>query len=286
MIYVNRNIKSFKMNTYRRNLLSLMCIILSSIVYQWGVSAPSIATPVRAEEPEIQRCPTGVGARLREGLTVRLEDSSIRFVSQQRRSSQAASTRRGGYRWAKRQLFRYVERERGSLEGVYTGKKFPIISNRWGRGVNCEHVWPRSWMAPKKSALFRRQEADLHNLYPTSTHVNSARGSLPFGITDTAHPTRAMSGGSRLGADDRGRRVFEVRPVRRGDIARAVFYFATRWRFSIPKGQVSTLKRWSQADPIDRRERTRNERIARLQGVRNPFVDCPGIERKIWTTSP
>jgi endonuclease I len=295
MIYINREINSLNVYTYRRSLLSLLCFTVSSIVYQWGalapslsapsLSAPSLSAPVSAEEHKIQRCPTEVGARLRERLTARLEESSARFISRQSRSSQGASSRRRGYRWAKRRLFRDVEPERDSLEGVYTGKTFPLTSKRWGRGVNCEHVWPRSWMAPKKSALYRRQEADLHNLYPTSTPVNSARGSLPFGTIDTAHPTHAMSGGSRIGADARGRRVFEVRHARRGDIARAIFYFATRWRLTIPHAQVSALKRWSQSDPIDRRERTRNERIARLQGVRNPFVDCPGIERKIWATS-
>jgi len=90
-----------------------------------------------------------------------------------------------------------------------------------------------------------------------------------------------MYGGSSRGADAQGTTVFEVRPSRRGDIARMMFYFSTRWGVDIAQTEEATLRRWSNEDPVDSRERARNEAIARIQGNRNPFVDCPTLLEQI-----
>jgi len=43
----------------------------------------------------------------------------------------------------------------------------------------------------------------------------------------------------------------------------------------------ATLRRWHRASPPDPRERARNDAVARRQGTRNPFVDCPALEARI-----
>jgi endonuclease I len=75
--------------------------------------------------------------------------------------------------------------------------------------------------------------------------------------------------------------LFEVRPARRGDIARAHFYFSVRYAMPIGAAEESVLVAWHQEDPPDDRERERNDRIVRIQRNRNPFVDRPEFVGRI-----
>ena len=42
--------------------------------------------------------------------------------------------------------------------------------------------------------------------------------------------------------------------------------------------------RWSEEDPVDDVDTSRNIAAAVIQGNRNPFVDYPGLEQYIWGT--
>ncbi len=98
---------------------------------------------------------------------------------------------------------------------------------------------------------------------------------------------------------------FEVWHDRRGDAARALFYMDVRYqggshgltgaqepdlvltddvglivsgrdnRSQAFMGRLSTLLEWHRDDPVDQRERSRNDVIASFQGNRNPFIDHP-----------
>jgi endonuclease I len=49
-------------------------------------------------------------------------------------------------------------------------------------------------------------------------------------------------------------------------------------------GYLNDLLAWHDLDPVDDRERLRNEKIYRnYQGNRNPFIDHPEWVRQIWT---
>ena len=184
-----------------------------------------------------------------------------------------------GYKRSKSLLFDQVEGRSGILEGVYTGRRFKRASHGgWKGGVNCEHVWPRSWMSRRGSALFRQQEADMHNLYPSRSKTNQTRSSFPFGMLakDTSEDQ------SKLGKNQAREKVFQVRKQRRGDIARTMFYFATRWSLSLHKQDIAILTQWHQEDPVDQREQERNDLIEKIQGNRNWFIDCPQAITKIW----
>ena len=82
-----------------------------------------------------------------------------------------------------------------------------------------------------------------------------------------------------------------------GDIARALFYMAVRYDGddehttdlelgTLPSktsaGHLPTLLRWNALDPPDDRERQRNDRIQRVQGNRNPFVDLPELAAEVF----
>jgi deoxyribonuclease-1 len=165
----------------------------------------------------------------------------------------------------------------GRVECLYTGELFrPDQLDREG-GFNMEHSWPKS-----KGAGSRPAESDLHHLFPTERTINSYRSSYPFGETDCVSSCRVSRGGSKLGhAPGTNQWVFQVRPERQGDIARAQFYFAIRYRRSISNDEEATLRRWNASDPPDDRERARNLAIERYQKNRNPFVERPDFVDRI-----
>jgi hypothetical protein len=165
----------------------------------------------------------------------------------------------------------------GNLECVYTGRLTPPNGTRTPGGFNTEHSWPQALGASQEPA-----RSDLHHLFPTDDNANNARGNYPFGDTDCTTTCTYQNGGSKLGVRTGGTEiVFQVRPQRQGDIARAQFYFAVRYGLNIPPTVETTLKQWHAADPVDSVELSRNSGIEQLQLNRNPFVDRPDFVAKI-----
>jgi hypothetical protein len=162
----------------------------------------------------------------------------------------------------------------GLVECVYTGLAFTPAQLDQTNGFNTEHSWPQSEFP---AAAGDAPKGDLHHLFPTEQKANSRRSNLPFGETDCVTTTCSwQQGGSELGPRIGGAElVFEVRPPRRGEIARAHFYFAVRYAAAIPAAEEEALRRWHRCDPPDAAERTRNDAIEARQGNRNPFVDRP-----------
>lgn len=160
----------------------------------------------------------------------------------------------------------------GGVECAYTARTFaPELLDRTG-GYNVEHSWPQS-----EGASEPVPRSDMHHLFPVERGWNSARGTLSYGNTDcVATACRRFEGGSEIGPRIGGAEfVMEVRPERRGDIARAHFYFAVRYALPIPNAEESALRRWHHCDPPDALEQDRNDAIESQQGNRNPFVDRP-----------
>jgi deoxyribonuclease-1 len=176
----------------------------------------------------------------------------------------------------------------GGGETLYCGVPFGPEKNE---AINAEHLFPMSWAARelpcgrrdrcrRTSPEFNAIERDLHNVYPALARINRARGARRFGEV----PGEARRFGACDFEVEDGR--VEPRPEARGEAARAVFYMA--WRYDLPvypdHGRV--LRRWHEQDPPDAAERRRNDRIATLQGVRNPFIDDPARAASISFTKP
>jgi hypothetical protein len=167
----------------------------------------------------------------------------------------------------------------GMIECVYTGIKVPADGTISPGGFNVEHSWPQSEGADTAPA-----EGDLHHLFPAEANANSRRSSLPFGdcaCGGAAPPCKWEQGGSRYGPSATGGTVFEVRLARRGDIARAHFYFAVRYKMAIGAEEENALRVWNTQDLPDALERERNDAIEGLQNNRNPFVDRPDFVDRI-----
>jgi endonuclease I len=156
---------------------------------------------------------------------------------------------------------------------VPTGYSETISGYYWNR----EHVWPQSRLGVNVSYTddFPSKATDVHNLKPADGDENASRSNDYFDYID-------------------GPDTYEPRDEVKGDIARILFYMATRY-FDLTlnddiysassektMGILSVLLEWNELDPVDDFERNRNEVIYSYQGNRNPFIDYPGFAELIW----
>ncbi len=139
------------------------------------------------------------------------------------------------------------------------------------QAVNTEHAWPQSFFSQHFSKGL--QKADLHILFPEFMRVNSLRKNHPYGIVQS-NPNSPCPGAA-LGKNHLGRTVFEPHDNVKGNVARALFYFAVRYKQAIDTEQEATLREWHSNDPVDIDEATHNHDIYIIQNNRNPFVDIP-----------
>ena len=165
------------------------------------------------------------------------------------------------------------------VKDVYCHTKF---RNKVGPGkmpnhtkINVEHTWPRSRFGGK--AQFRMKEADLHHLFPSDSVANSTRGNHIF--TQFPRQVQTEYGLSNCPTSKSGyyasanSQAFEPPTDHKGNVARALFYFAVRYDMKISNYEEFVLRQWNLLDPVDRDEILRNDAIADIQGNRNPFVD-------------
>jgi hypothetical protein len=203
-----------------------------------------------------------------------------------------------GYDAARRALFTSIDvAPDGRVYGVYSGFSRPAADTTFLDPINTEHTVPQSYFGrgdPMRS--------DLHHLFPTHKDANSARGSDPFGEIPDEATARwfGVRGDGQLAklsaapADNRDAfgednpDEFEPPEAHEGNLARAVFYFYTVYPGRagpierIAKDGTETLYRWHLNDPPDAWERSRNDRIAALQGNRNPYIDHPELVCRAW----
>jgi deoxyribonuclease-1 len=149
-----------------------------------------------------------------------------------------------------------------------------------GSILNCEHTWPQSRFTSRFPNEL--QKSDLHHLYPTDSQMNSHRSSLQFGeVGKDAEKLKCSQ--NRLGheASGKGGVVFEPPVAHRGNVARAIFYVAARYKMKVGGAQEATLRKWNHEDPVDAAEQLRNDQIEDLQGNRNPFIDFPELVDRV-----
>jgi hypothetical protein len=140
--------------------------------------------------------------------------------------------------------------------------------------LNTEHTWPQSRFTNRFPTDL--QKSDLHHLFPSDNEINGRRASLHFGYV--VHPAENLKCPiSQLGQNDAGEIVFEAPAHHRGNVARAIFYFATRYQMKMSANEERDLRRWNQEDPVDEEESSQNDEIQKLQGNRNPFIDFPDL---------
>ena len=187
---------------------------------------------------------------------------------------------------------------------LYTGRSSPKSNNGGGANQwNKEHVWAKSH---GNFGTSQPAGTDLHNIRPADASVNSSRGHRHFDEGGTQHSEATEC----YYTDD----TWEPRDAVKGDVARMIFYMATRYKgdagnepdlevvdyipsdASLPyHAMLSTLLIWNEQDPPDDFEINRNEVIYGFQGNRNPYIDHPewvqcvfgiGCNSLIFSSSP
>ncbi len=160
---------------------------------------------------------------------------------------------------------------------------------------NGEHVVPQSTYSSRMPMV-----GDIHQLLPTDGYVNNRRSNFPFG--NITSPTWTSSNGSKVGnisvAGYSGK-AFEPINEFKGDIARILFYFVTRYEtqvnsytsFQMFNGTqgvafkpafLQILLTWHLQDPVSPMEIHRNNKAYIYQGNRNPYIDHPEFVTTIW----
>src|SRR5574344_536368 len=164
---------------------------------------------------------------------------------------------------------------------------------------NREHSFCQSWFGYDYGAPY----SDIHHIYPVDSWINSTRNNYPYGEVQNASTT--FQNGSKFGRNSYVSTVdstpvtnsFEPIDEFKGDIARSFFYMATRYMFEddnfaidqpmtyqsqLRPWALEMLKSWHILDPVNQKERDRNNAIYEIQQNRNPYIDYPELVNLVW----
>ena len=174
-----------------------------------------------------------------------------------------------------------------------------------GDCYNREHLMPQSVFSQAYP-----MRSDIHHVIPTDGRVNGFRSNYAFGVVGTSlisqsGITNPTSNGSKLGnciSPGYTGTVFEPIDEFKGDIARALLYFAVRyenqvasWSHTMLNGTsdqvyddwfLDVLLDWHANDPVIQSEVDRNTAAYNFQGNANPFVNHPEYAEMIWNPTP
>jgi len=180
----------------------------------------------------------------------------------------------------------------GNVILVYTGRSQDASDfGSGGNQLNREHVWAKSHGG---FGTEPPMGSDYHNLKPADASVNIDRSNLDFDNGGVSHPEAT---GCSYDNDS-----WEPRDEVKGDVARIIFYMATRYEGengeadlkvvdhvntypNAEHGKLSVLLDWNMQDPPDDFERNRNNVIFGWQHNRNPFIDNPEYANLIWNNA-
>jgi len=183
----------------------------------------------------------------------------------------------------------------GNIIGYYDGQS---MNGTWdsGKTYNREHTWPQScFKGSNSSGTGIPMGYDMQSVRPTSTKVNSERGSTPYGESNKYYDPDEININNSL------YRNINLGSYR-GDAARVIIYdyivygkwgsFSNKMFRSEVKAdlqaQVGTascsvfeslavLLKWHMNDPVSLTEMVRNDGGQNYQGNRNPFIDYPEL---------
>lgn len=169
-----------------------------------------------------------------------------------------------------------------------------------GDCYNREHIFPQGYFNSASPMV-----SDIHHIVPTDGKVNGYRSNFPFGKVGSAN--FVSENGSKRGTSaspNYSGTVFEPIDEFKGDVARMILYFATRYESKLSSfddndiltnsafpgvedWELAVFKEWHTNDPVSQREIDRNNAAYTYQGNRNPFIDHPEYVAIIWgTTTP
>ena len=197
-----------------------------------------------------------------------------------------------GYNEARRQMYGYVDIAGGQIECVYTGFTQSGGYITYPNPINAEHLVPQSFFGSSEP-----MKSDIHILKPCHGSANSARSNKPYndvidsqaqwyGTVNNSYTSQGSApSNSEVWSESSGG-DWEPREDRKGDVARAAFYFYTMYPDAAgaitEMGPTDILYQWHLDDPADATEISRNDKVASQQGNRNPYIDYPDLVYNAW----
>jgi endonuclease I len=176
-------------------------------------------------------------------------------------------------------------------------KKYSTRDDVWDK----EHIWAKSH---GKFGNTPPAGSDMHHLRASDKSNNGSRGNLDFGKANSVKSTINDYDGKPSGKTGtqtgKSGTVYEPLPQYRGDVARAMFYMATRYHNDTQTqltlvdnttssstgagkfGILSTLLEWHLQDPVDEFEFRRNGLVQGYQNNRNPYIDFPSLAHDVF----
>jgi len=202
----------------------------------------------------------------------------------------------------------YTENPTGAeCEFTYgTGQDDGTLGNAECERYNREHTVPQSYFGNGIQPMY----SDAHFVIPADKYVNAQRGDFPYGRVSGAGT--AYTNGSKKGSNlnsgysaGYSSTVFEPIDEFKGDVARMLLYFATRYESNLVVFYTSSsslvkvmfdgtsdhsfsntflniLLTWNQMDPVSQREIDRNNAVYARQSNRNPYIDNNNYVTQIW----
>lgn len=193
-----------------------------------------------------------------------------------------------------------------------SGKILDVYRNRSttkvGGGTstyNREHTWPKGYGFPDDGST-NFPYTDCHHLFLCDAIYNATRDTrvyeyCTFACNSYVADTYNGESGTNLSQVYSPVGVWETWIGRRGDVARAQLYMDVRYEGGGVEpdliltdsvdlilasatgnnesvaymGMLQTLLQWHEEDPVDDKERNRNDVVYTYQGNRNPFIDHP-----------
>ena len=157
----------------------------------------------------------------------------------------------------------------------FSSQWHPVSSySIYGSGqTNTEHVIARSWYTTDQNYV-----NDYVNIIWSLQQANSARGNLKFGRVIKTEKNKVYYEGVVIGYknDD----YFMPTNEYKGDIARILLYMYVTYKDDGLKREyinVGLMKTWSKSDPVDAKEKLRNEVIEQTHHYHNRFVSMPWL---------
>lgn len=200
----------------------------------------------------------------------------------------------------------------GRILDVYKNASYAKVGGG-NTEYNREHTWPKSYGFTNDGSG-NYPYTDTHMLFLSDASYNSSRGNKPYAdclVNCTERTTLAnggVGGGSGVFPGNSNwydTTYWQTWGDRKGDVARALLYMDVRYEGGTHgvtgvaepdlvltddpgliqasssnlnvayMGRLADLLRWHAEDPVDDKERLRNEAVYSYQGNRNPFIDNP-----------
>lgn len=132
-------------------------------------------------------------------------------------------------------------------------------AHNFGKHLPCWKKGGRK--ACKKDKLFKKMEADMHNLVPAIGEVNADRSNYRYGADKLII---GQYGSCEMQVDFKAKRAY-VRDDIKGDIARAYLYMSKKYDIKLSKQEKQMMEVWNKLDPISEWEITKQTRISHYQ---------------------